>query len=97
MRTSTTLADFLAIYLKLLLDDVTVVKEIAAREVYEQLLRIGEGDLIIGISLPALFQAHDQRHEVCARPRCTLPRPDGRQGLAALMSISRPSACIRQK
>ena len=52
MRTSTTVADFLAIYLKLLLDDVTVVKEIAAREVYEQLLRIGEGDLIIGISFP---------------------------------------------
>ena len=52
MRTSTTLADFLAIYLKLLLDNVTVVKEIAAREVYEQLLRIGEGDLIIGISFP---------------------------------------------
>ena len=73
MRTSTTLADFLAIYLKLLLDDVTVVKEIAAREVYEQLRH----------QLPALFQAHDQRHEVCARPRCTLPRPDGRQGLAA--------------
>ena len=34
------------------LDDVTVVKEIAAREVYEQMLRIGEGDLIIGISYP---------------------------------------------
>ena len=32
MRTSTTLADFLGIYLKLLLDNVTVVKEIAARE-----------------------------------------------------------------
>ena len=52
MRTSTTLADFLGIYLKLLLDNVTVVKEIAAREVYEQMLRIGEGDLIIGISYP---------------------------------------------
>ena len=52
MHTSTTLADFLATYLKLLLDNVTVVKEIAAREVYEQLLRIGEGDLIIGISFP---------------------------------------------
>ena len=36
MRTSTTLADFLAIYLKLLLDNVTVVKEIAAREVYSK-------------------------------------------------------------
>ena len=33
MRTSTTLADFLGIYLKLLLDNVTAVKEIAAREV----------------------------------------------------------------
>jgi len=28
------------------------LKEIAAREVYEQMLRIGEGDLIIGISYP---------------------------------------------
>ena len=28
------------------------LQEIAAREVYEQLLRIGEGDLIIGISFP---------------------------------------------
>ncbi len=42
----------IGIYLKLLLDNVTVVKEIAAREVYEQMLRIGEGDLIIGISYP---------------------------------------------
>ena len=39
-------------YEKKALDNVTVVKEIAAREVYEQLLRIGEGDLIIGISFP---------------------------------------------
>ena len=61
MRTSTTLADFLAIYLKLLLNtpargigakSIEQAQEIAAREVYEQLLRIGEGDLIIGISFP---------------------------------------------
>ena len=65
MRTSTTLADFLAIYLKLLLDDVTVVKEIAAREVYEQLLRIGEGDLIIGISFPRYSTATGKALQYC--------------------------------
>ena len=45
MRTSTTLADFLGIYLKLLLDNVTVVKEIAAREgrsLYDVIRRANE-------------------------------------------------------
>ncbi len=52
MRTSTSLAKFLGLYLNLLRDNVHVVHDIAASEVYEQIIRIGEGDLFIGISFP---------------------------------------------
>ena len=52
MRTSTTLANFLGFYLNLLRDNVHVVQDTAAMEVYEQMLRVHEGDLVIGISFP---------------------------------------------
>ena len=52
MRTSTTLANFFGFYLNLLRDNVHVVQDTAAMEVYEQMLRVREGDLVIGISFP---------------------------------------------
>lgn len=52
MRTSTSLATFLGLYLNLLRDRVNVVHDTAASEIYEQIIRIGEGDLFIGISFP---------------------------------------------
>ena len=52
MRTSTTLAHFLGFYLNLLRDNIHVVQDTAAMEVYEQILRVREGDLVIGISFP---------------------------------------------
>lgn len=52
MRTSTSLASFLGLYLNLLRDGVTVVRDTAASETFEQLVRIGDGDLFVGISYP---------------------------------------------
>lgn len=52
MRTSTALASFLGLYLNLLRGGVNVVQDTAASEIYEQIIRIGEGDLFIGISFP---------------------------------------------
>lgn len=52
MRTSTSLASFLGSYLNLLRENVTVIKDTAASEVFEQLIRVSEGDLFIGISFP---------------------------------------------
>ena len=52
MRTSTSLASFLGLYLNLLRDGITVVRDTAASETFEQLIRLGEGDLFIGISYP---------------------------------------------
>lgn len=52
MRTSTLLATFLGLYLNLLRDNVNVVHDTAASEIYEQIIRISTGDLFIGISFP---------------------------------------------
>lgn len=52
MRTSTSLASFLGQYLNLLRGNVTVINNTAASEIHEQIIRIGEGDLFLGISYP---------------------------------------------
>lgn len=52
MRTSTTLARFLWLYLNVLREDVYVIQDTAAAEVYEQLMRVKDGDLVIGICFP---------------------------------------------
>lgn len=50
-RSSQALADFLGFYLSLVLDNVKQVTT-GVSDVFEQLLRVGEGDLVIGIGFP---------------------------------------------
>ncbi|SKA83153.1 transcriptional regulator, RpiR family [Caloramator quimbayensis] len=50
-RSSQALADFLGFYLGLILDNVRVVSN-GVSDIFEQLLRVGEGDMVIGIGFP---------------------------------------------
>jgi DNA-binding MurR/RpiR family transcriptional regulator len=50
-RSSQALADFLGFYLSLVLDNVKQIST-GVSDVFEQLLRVGEGDLVIGIGFP---------------------------------------------
>lgn len=50
-RSSQSLADFLGFYLNLILDNVTVLSR-GVSDIFEQLLRVGENDLVIGIGFP---------------------------------------------
>ena len=52
MRSSTSLANFMGFYLNLLLDNVRLIHDTSVSEVYEQVFRIHEGDVFIGISYP---------------------------------------------
>lgn len=52
MRSSTCLANFMGFYLNLLLENVHIIHDTAVSEVYEQILRIKEGDVFVGISFP---------------------------------------------
>ncbi|MBQ7737103.1 MAG: MurR/RpiR family transcriptional regulator [Oscillospiraceae bacterium] len=52
MRSSTALANFMGFYLNLLMDNVRLLHDTSVSEVYEQVFRIHEGDVFIGISYP---------------------------------------------
>lgn len=52
IRTCAPLADFLSFYLNLIRDDVVCISTTSASETFEQMLRIGKDDAIIGISFP---------------------------------------------
>lgn len=52
VRSAGALASFSGFYFNLLLDDVHVVHTNSVSEIFEQVLRIGEGDVMLGISFP---------------------------------------------
>ncbi len=52
MRSSSSVADFLFFYLNLIFPHVRLVRTTSGSEIFEQILRISEDDVIIGISFP---------------------------------------------
>ena len=52
VRSSAALSEFLTFYFKLIFDNVSQVQTSLASEMFEQMLRVGEGDVVIGISFP---------------------------------------------
>ena len=52
MRSSASLASFMGFYMNLLVEDVRLIHDTTANEVYEQIMHIGAGDVYVGISYP---------------------------------------------
>lgn len=52
VRSSAALSDFLTFYFNLIFDNVRQVKTTLASEMFEQMLRVGPGDVVLGISFP---------------------------------------------
>lgn len=52
MRSSSALAEFLSYYLSLVFDDVRRVRTTSGSEIFEQLMRIDSGDVMIAVSFP---------------------------------------------
>ena len=52
VRSSSFLAGYLNFYLHLIFKNVTLVQSSAAGEIYEQLVHIGQGDVLVSISFP---------------------------------------------
>ncbi len=52
VRSSAAIAAFMAFYFNLIFDNVVMVSANTASEVFENLLRVGEGDVVIGVSFP---------------------------------------------
>lgn len=52
VRSSAALASFLNFYFRNIFENVRLVSSTATSEIFEQLLHVGKGDVVIGISLP---------------------------------------------
>ena len=52
VRSAAALADFLGFYFNLIFDNIVLVLTTSASEIFEQLLRVGPEDVVIGISFP---------------------------------------------
>ena len=52
VRSSAAIATLLTFYFNLIFDNVVEVSANTASEVFERLLRVGEGDVVIGVSFP---------------------------------------------
>ena len=72
VRSSSALASFMGFYFNLMFDNVKVVHTNSVSEMFERMMRVGEGDVVIGISFPryskrtiqALKYAKDQNGTV---------------------------------
>ena len=56
VRSSAAIATFLGFYFNLLFDNVAMITANTPSEVFESLLRVGEGDVVVGISFPRYSQ-----------------------------------------
>lgn len=52
VRSSTAIADFMNFYFRNIFENVSLVSSTSTSEMFEQMLRVGKGDVVIGISLP---------------------------------------------
>lgn len=68
IRSCEPLADFLGFYLNMLFDEVHVVRTNSASEIFEQLMRIGAGDVLIGISFPKYSMQDREGHGAGQQP-----------------------------
>ena len=51
-RSSTSISHFLAFYFNVIFDNVCEISSTVASEVFEQILRVGKNDVLIGVSFP---------------------------------------------
>jgi len=52
VRSSSAIASFMSFYFHLIFDNVRLVSTNAASEIFEQLMRVGPGDVVIAVSFP---------------------------------------------
>ncbi len=72
VRSSAALSDFLGFYFNLLFDNVRLVHTNSVSEIFEQLLRVGEGDVVLGVSFPRYSKRTLKALEFCKNSGATV-------------------------
>ena len=76
------LANFMYYYLRFIFDNITLVGSVGTTELYQQMIHIGEGDLLIAMSFP--------RYAKSTIEACHFAREEGAQIIAITDSESSP-------
>ena len=64
------LAELLGFYLNMMFENVRVIKTSSVSEIFEQMLRIGPEDVVVGISFPEDSTADVESPGICQQPEC---------------------------
>ena len=72
MRSSACLASFMGFYMNLLVEDMHLIHDTTANEVYEQIMHIGPGDVYFGISYPRYSSSSLKAMEFAKRRGATV-------------------------
>ena len=88
VRSSSAIAAFMSFYFKLIFDNVVEVTGNTSSEIFESLLRVGEGDVVIGVSFP--------RYSSRAIQAMNFARDRGATTIAITDSEASPLASISQ-
>ena len=72
VRSSAALSDFLGFYFNLLFDNVRLVHTNSVSEIFEQLLRVGDGDVVLGVSFPRYSKRTLKALEYCKNSGATV-------------------------
>ncbi len=72
MRSSAALASFMAFYMNFLLENVCLIHDTTANEVYEQIMHIEPGDVYVGISYPRYSSSSLKAMEFARRRGATV-------------------------
>ena len=72
MRSSASLASFMGFYMNLLVEDMRLIHDTTANEVYEQIMHIGPGDVYVGISYPRYSSSSLKAMEFAKRKGATV-------------------------
>lgn len=87
VRSSASLAAYLNFYFRNIFEDVRLISSTATSEMFEQLLRVGREDVVIGISLPRYssrtVKLLQYAHESGARVVTITDKPDAPAGKVA--------------
>ena len=93
LRSCAPLAEFLGFYLNMMFEHVKVLHTSSASELFEQMVHIGERDVIIWYQLSEVFDAHVKGTGICQQPECEGDHDHGQHSLSDESVFFLQSAC----
>lgn len=81
-RSASVLARFIVFYFNIMFDNVKIIHTTSTSEMFEQILNVGEGDIMIGVSFPRYSKHTVKAFRYAHEERCKGNRHHRQQGIS---------------